>query len=79
MNIAYLVYQAERQPSAAEQRAADIRRGELASALGRLVRRRPAWPQGARDVPARGGARRPAAVQDMACTGQRSSAELAGC
>jgi hypothetical protein len=39
MNIGYLIYQAERPMSGAEQRAADDRRGELAAALSRWRRR----------------------------------------
>jgi hypothetical protein len=38
MNIAYLVYEAERPRSTAEQRAADVRAGEVAAAFGRLGR-----------------------------------------
>lgn len=37
MNIGYLIQQAERTPSRAEQRAADIQRGELARALAGLL------------------------------------------
>jgi hypothetical protein len=37
MNLGYLIHQAERTPSRAEQRAADMRRGELASTLSRLL------------------------------------------
>ena len=36
MNISYLVYQAERQLSAIEQREADVRAGELAAAVARF-------------------------------------------
>jgi hypothetical protein len=42
MNISYLLYQAERPRSAAEQREADVQAGELAAliaGLGRAVRR----------------------------------------
>ena len=39
MNVGYTLYQAERTMSRAEQRALDIRRGELAAALSRLLRR----------------------------------------
>jgi len=39
MNVGYLIHQAERPVSVAERRAADIRRGELALALSRLLRR----------------------------------------
>jgi hypothetical protein len=39
MNVGYLVHQAERPTSEEERRAADIRRGELALALSRLLRR----------------------------------------
>jgi hypothetical protein len=38
MNISYLIYQAERPRSAAEQRAADVRAGQLAAAVARLGR-----------------------------------------
>jgi hypothetical protein len=43
MNISYLIYQAERPRSSAEQREADVRAGELAAAVARLGRylRRP--------------------------------------
>lgn len=39
MNFGYTLYQAERTMSRAEQRAVDTRRGELAAALSRLLRR----------------------------------------
>ena len=45
MNISYLLYEAERPRSAAEQREADVRTGELAAAVarfGRSLRHRPA-------------------------------------
>jgi hypothetical protein len=43
MNISYLIYQAERPVSRAEQRAIDIERGEFARAVSGLRRRnRPA-------------------------------------
>jgi len=38
MNISYMLYQAERPLSAAEQREANVRAGELAAAATRLVR-----------------------------------------
>jgi hypothetical protein len=38
MNISYLLYQAERPRSAAEQREADTQAGELAAAIARLGR-----------------------------------------
>jgi hypothetical protein len=38
MNISYLIYQAERPRSAAEQREADVQAGELAAAVARLGR-----------------------------------------
>jgi hypothetical protein len=38
MNISYMLYQAERPRSAAEQRAADARMGELAAAVTRRGR-----------------------------------------
>jgi hypothetical protein len=37
MNLGYLIQQAERTPSRAEQRAADARRGELARAISGLL------------------------------------------
>jgi hypothetical protein len=39
MSFGYMIYQAERTMSRAEQRAADTRRGELAAALSCLLRR----------------------------------------
>ncbi len=51
MNIAYLIYEAERPRSTAEQRAADARAGEMAAAfarLGRSLRRPVTGKQGAR-------------------------------
>lgn len=38
MNITYLIYQAERPRSAAEQREADARAGEMAAAFARIGR-----------------------------------------
>jgi hypothetical protein len=38
MNISYMLYQAERPLSAAEQREANVRAGELAAAFARLGR-----------------------------------------
>jgi hypothetical protein len=38
MNITYLIYEAERPRSMAEQREADVRAGEFAAALARLGR-----------------------------------------
>ena len=38
MNAGYLIYQAERTRTAAEQRAVDVTHGELAAALTRLWR-----------------------------------------
>jgi hypothetical protein len=38
MNTSYLMYQAERPRSAAEQREADVRAGEMAAAVARLAR-----------------------------------------
>lgn len=60
MNITYLIYQAERQRSAAEQRAADTQAGELAAALTELGQslRRP-FRSGRR-----AGQRRPAQAPD---------------
>jgi hypothetical protein len=70
MNIGYLIYQAERQQSAAERRAEDVRRGELARAITQLVRRGPS-----RAADARGHR-----VAPDAARGCRDSApELAGC
>jgi hypothetical protein len=49
MNMAYLIYQAERPRSAAEQREADVQAGELAAAFaraGRSGRRAVSRPQG---------------------------------
>ena len=40
MNISYMIYQAERIPSRAEQRAIDAQRGELARTLAGLLRSR---------------------------------------
>jgi hypothetical protein len=40
MNIAYLIYQAERPRTAAEQRADAVRAGELAKAVSRVLHRR---------------------------------------
>lgn len=51
MNIAYMLYQAERTRSAAEQRQIDTRAGELAAAIarrGRTGRRTAASHQGTR-------------------------------
>jgi hypothetical protein len=39
MSFGYMIYQAERPMSRAEQHAADTQRGELAAALSRLLRR----------------------------------------
>jgi hypothetical protein len=38
MNISYLIYQAERPRSAAEQREADVHAGEIAAAFAQLGR-----------------------------------------
>jgi hypothetical protein len=38
MNITYLIYQAERQLTVAEQREANLRAGELAAAIARAGR-----------------------------------------
>jgi hypothetical protein len=38
MNISYLIYEAERTRSVAEQREADVRAGEMAAAFARLGR-----------------------------------------
>jgi hypothetical protein len=52
MNLSYLIYQAERPRSAAEQRAEDARRGELAMALTRVLRGRRQVSPTAPTVPA---------------------------
>jgi hypothetical protein len=39
MNISYMIYQAERTPSRAEQHTIDADRGELAQAVAGLLRR----------------------------------------
>jgi hypothetical protein len=39
MNITYMIYQAERTPSGAEQRRIDHSHGELAQAIAGLLRR----------------------------------------
>jgi hypothetical protein len=39
MNVGYLIHQAERPMSEKERRVSDIRRGEVALALSRLLRR----------------------------------------
>ncbi len=38
MNIAYLIYEAERPKGTAEQREADVRAGEMAAAFARIGR-----------------------------------------
>ena len=38
MNISYMIYQAERQPSIVEQRETDTRTGELAAAVAETSR-----------------------------------------
>jgi hypothetical protein len=38
MNIAYLIYEAERPRGTAEQREADVRAGEMAAAFARIGR-----------------------------------------
>lgn len=53
MYFAYAVIQAERPRSAAEQRADDLRRGELAHAIARLLHRGRAGATPASPVPAR--------------------------
>ena len=65
MNISYLIYQAERTRSAAEQREADAQAGEFAAAiarLGRTGRRAATRHQGTRR------AGRPAAPATVACS-----------
>ena len=44
MNVGYLIHQAERPLSVGERREADARRGELALALSRLLRRNRSGP-----------------------------------
>jgi len=56
MNVGYLIHQAERPLSVRERREADTRRGELALALSRLLRRNrvprgPAWLRLVEPVP----------------------------
>jgi hypothetical protein len=75
MNIAYLIYQAERQPSAAEQRAIDNRRGELASGLAQLMRRRPS-AGGTRAGSAGRNYRRHQAVQELPANCRLTTQEL---
>jgi hypothetical protein len=77
MNIAYLIYQAERQPSAAEQRDIDTRRGEVASGLAQLIRRRPSTTESARSRPRGGNSRRHQAAGDLAGDRQLVGQELA--
>ena len=55
MNIAYLLYEAERPRSAAEQRQADVRAGELAAAVARLGRSWRHSPAAGRDHQGTGG------------------------
>jgi hypothetical protein len=76
MNIAYLIYQAERTPSAAEQRAIDTHRGELASGLAQLLHRRPAAAPDRTGSQGRNSSRRQAA-RDLAGDRQLASPELA--
>jgi hypothetical protein len=47
MNLTYLIYQAERRRSAAEQRAEDARRGEFVMTLTRLLHGRRVNPAAA--------------------------------
>jgi hypothetical protein len=60
MNISYMLYQAERSRSAAEQREADVQAGELAAAVAGLGRSLRYAITGAKD-PRREG-QRPAAA-----------------
>jgi hypothetical protein len=51
MNISYLLYQAEHQRSATEQREADVQAGEMAAAIaraGRSLRHAVTWTGDAR-------------------------------
>ena len=69
MNISYLLYQAERPRSVAEQREADVQAGELAAAIarhGRAVRRGLTRRQGTGHQPA-GRAGRRAAGAAVSC------------
>jgi hypothetical protein len=52
VSFTYLIYQAERPRSAAEQRAEDTRRGELAMALSRVLRGRHATVPAVGSAPA---------------------------
>jgi len=64
MNITYLIYQAERPRSTAEQREADARAGEMAAALARIghsLRRPVTRKQAAR------WAARPPAIETIPC------------
>ena len=70
MNISYLLYEAERPLSAAEQREADVRTGELAAAVARLGRSLRHPPAGHRGHRAGGGGSRAAArpsTEPLAC------------
>jgi hypothetical protein len=77
MNIAYLIYQAERKPSAAEQRDIDTRRGELASGLAHLMSRRPSAADPARNGSQGRNSRRRQAAGNPAGDRQLASPELA--
>lgn len=64
MNISYLIYQAERPQTTAEQREADARAGEMAAAFARLGRSLQHAVTGRQDV--RPGAR-PPAIETISC------------
>jgi hypothetical protein len=85
MNIAYLIYQAERPKTAAERRADAVRSGELAKAVSRVLRGRrdtgPAQPvtptltlvrDGAASAASAASAAGPAPAP-CACEGRRAS------
>jgi hypothetical protein len=64
MNVTYLIHEAERPKSTAEQRAADARAGEMAAAFARLGRSLH------RQVSGRHGARwaaQPPAIETISC------------
>lgn len=69
MNIAYLVYEAERPRSGRERREADARAGETAAAvarLGRLLR------HAVTGGPRAGWESRPPAIETITCAAPRS-------
>ncbi len=68
MNIAYLVYQAERPKSTLERREADARAGEMAAAVARLGRSLRHAVTGGPD--ARWGSQ-PPAIETISCAASR--------